>query len=139
MRIAGGEFCGRTLFVPRSEALRPTQDRVREALFSILQCEIAGADFLERAAEVFLELIDIVSAARLAYIYKMIRNLLAVNNIVGKVLTRTDIHATVYLTAVGADNLSVEFGSKFGSQGCFSRCGRSKNSNHIHSAKIIFF
>lgn len=47
MRIAGGEFCGRTLFVPRSEALRPTQDRVREALFSILQCEIAGADFLD--------------------------------------------------------------------------------------------
>ena len=39
----------------------------------------------------------------------------------------------------GADNLSVKFCSKFGSQGCFSRCGRSKNSNHIHSAKIIFF
>ncbi len=47
MRIAGGEFCGRTLFVPKSEALRPTQDRVREALFSILQCEMAGAAFLD--------------------------------------------------------------------------------------------
>lgn len=47
MRIAGGEFGGRTLFVPKSDAIRPTQDRVREALFSILQCEMPGAAFLD--------------------------------------------------------------------------------------------
>ena len=47
MRIAGGEFGGRTLVVPRSDAIRPTQDRVREALFSIVQCEIPGAAFLD--------------------------------------------------------------------------------------------
>jgi len=47
MRITSGEFGGRTLFVPRSDAIRPTQDRVREALFSILQCEIPGAAFLD--------------------------------------------------------------------------------------------
>ena len=47
MRIAGGEFGGRTLVVPKSDAIRPTQDRVREALFSILQCEIPGAAFLD--------------------------------------------------------------------------------------------
>jgi 16S rRNA (guanine966-N2)-methyltransferase len=35
MRIIGGEFAGRVLRVPRSE-VRPTAERVREALFSML-------------------------------------------------------------------------------------------------------
>lgn len=47
MRITGGEFGGRILKVPKTDAIRPTQDRVREALFNIVQCEIAGADFLD--------------------------------------------------------------------------------------------
>lgn len=36
MRITGGELRSRRLVAPRSQATRPTQDRVREALFSIL-------------------------------------------------------------------------------------------------------
>ena len=47
MRVTGGEFGGRNLKVPKSDAIRPTQDRVREALFSIIQCEVPGADFLD--------------------------------------------------------------------------------------------
>ena len=47
MRITGGEFGGRNLKVPKSDAIRPTQDRVREALFNIIQCEIAGSEFLD--------------------------------------------------------------------------------------------
>lgn len=47
MRVTGGEFCGRVLAVPKSGAIRPTQDRVREALFNIVQCEMAGAAFLD--------------------------------------------------------------------------------------------
>ena len=47
MRITGGQFGGRNLVVPKSDAIRPTQDRVREALFSMLQTEIAGATFLD--------------------------------------------------------------------------------------------
>ncbi len=47
MRIAGGEWCGRTLKVPPGDAVRPTQDRVRSALFSMIQAEIAGASFLD--------------------------------------------------------------------------------------------
>lgn len=47
MRITGGEFRGRTVKVPASGALRPTQDRVREAVFNILAPEMAGADFLD--------------------------------------------------------------------------------------------
>ena len=47
MRITGGEFGGRNLKVPKSDAIRPTQDRVREALFNIIQFEVAGSGFLD--------------------------------------------------------------------------------------------
>ena len=47
MRITGGKFGGRNLKVPKSEAIRPTQDRVREALFSMLQAEVPGSRFLD--------------------------------------------------------------------------------------------
>ena len=47
MRITGGEFRGRILAVPKSGAIRPTQDRVREALFSMLAPELHGAEFLD--------------------------------------------------------------------------------------------
>ena len=36
MRIVGGRLRGRALAVPRSQAIRPTADRLREALFNIL-------------------------------------------------------------------------------------------------------
>ena len=47
MRITGGEFCGRILKVPKTDAVRPTQDRVREALFNMIQFEVPGCDFLD--------------------------------------------------------------------------------------------
>lgn len=47
MRIAGGEWRGRILKTPEGDAVRPTQDRVREALFSMLLNEIPGARFLD--------------------------------------------------------------------------------------------
>jgi 16S rRNA (guanine966-N2)-methyltransferase len=36
LRVVGGEYGGRRLSAPRREGTRPTLDRVREALFSIL-------------------------------------------------------------------------------------------------------
>jgi 16S rRNA (guanine966-N2)-methyltransferase len=36
MRIVGGELGGRTLAAPSSEAIRPSADRLRQALFDIL-------------------------------------------------------------------------------------------------------
>ena len=36
MRIVGGEFRGRPLAAPRSNAIRPTTDRTREAVFNVL-------------------------------------------------------------------------------------------------------
>ena len=36
MRVVGGEYAGRRLAAPRGSSTRPTSDRVREAVFSIL-------------------------------------------------------------------------------------------------------
>jgi 16S rRNA (guanine966-N2)-methyltransferase len=36
MRIVGGRLRGRTLLAPKSQSIRPTADRLREALFNIL-------------------------------------------------------------------------------------------------------
>jgi 16S rRNA (guanine966-N2)-methyltransferase len=36
MRIVGGDLRGRTLVTPRSQAIRPTTDRTREAIFNIV-------------------------------------------------------------------------------------------------------
>jgi 16S rRNA (guanine966-N2)-methyltransferase len=36
VRIVGGEFRGRSLAAPKSNAIRPTADRTRESLFNIL-------------------------------------------------------------------------------------------------------
>jgi 16S rRNA (guanine966-N2)-methyltransferase len=36
MRVVGGRLRGRTLGAPKSQAIRPTADRLREALFNIL-------------------------------------------------------------------------------------------------------
>ena len=36
MRIVGGQLRGRTLAAPKSQAIRPTADRLRESLFNIL-------------------------------------------------------------------------------------------------------
>lgn len=36
MRIVGGTFRGRPLATPRSEAIRPTGDRTREAVFNVI-------------------------------------------------------------------------------------------------------
>ena len=47
MRVTGGEFRGRKLMVPTGDKVRPTQDRVREALFSILMNVIPGAVFID--------------------------------------------------------------------------------------------
>ncbi len=50
MRIVGGELRGRTLYGFEGEAIRPTPDKVREALFNIIQNRIYGARFLDMFA-----------------------------------------------------------------------------------------
>ncbi len=47
MRVIAGKHRGRVLCEFKGDAVRPTSDRAREALFNILQCEIRGAEFLD--------------------------------------------------------------------------------------------
>ncbi len=47
MRVIAGRYGGRRLQAPRGAATRPTSDRVREALFSILGGRTAGARVLD--------------------------------------------------------------------------------------------
>lgn len=44
MRIVGGRFRGASLAAPKSHDIRPTSDRVREAVFNILAHGIEGLD-----------------------------------------------------------------------------------------------
>ena len=46
MRVVAGEFRGRRLQAPRGRSTRPTADRVREALFSMLG-DVSGARVLD--------------------------------------------------------------------------------------------
>jgi 16S rRNA (guanine966-N2)-methyltransferase len=50
MRVIAGEFRGRRLIAPPGDATRPTPDRLRESLFSILLPEIEGVTFLDAYA-----------------------------------------------------------------------------------------
>lgn len=47
MRVIAGEFGRRTLEAPRGETTRPTPDRMREALFSILAPQVEGKTFVD--------------------------------------------------------------------------------------------
>lgn len=47
MRIIAGTFGGRRLHPPKGTAIRPTADRVREAIFSIIGPAVAGAKVLD--------------------------------------------------------------------------------------------
>lgn len=47
MRIIAGRFRGRTLATPKSRTVRPTADRVREAVFSILGDRVVGSRVLD--------------------------------------------------------------------------------------------
>jgi 16S rRNA (guanine966-N2)-methyltransferase len=47
MRIIGGSARGRRLFAPKSRAIRPTADRVRESLFNVLGQSFDGIEVLD--------------------------------------------------------------------------------------------
>ena len=47
MRITGGQMRGRRLFVPKGRDVRPTSDRVREALFSLVGQDLRGVAVLD--------------------------------------------------------------------------------------------
>ena len=50
MRIIAGKFKGRRMKTPKTSVIRPTIDRVKESVFSILKNEIVDARFLDLCA-----------------------------------------------------------------------------------------
>lgn len=52
MRITGGELRGRALITPRDARVRPTSDKVRQAIFNILQHNDFGLGFSLEGARV---------------------------------------------------------------------------------------
>jgi 16S rRNA (guanine966-N2)-methyltransferase len=50
VRIIGGQYRGKKLYIPDVEGLRPTPDRVKETLFSWLMTDIRGARCLDAFA-----------------------------------------------------------------------------------------
>jgi 16S rRNA (guanine966-N2)-methyltransferase len=53
VRIVGGEFRGRVLAAPKSNAIRPTTDRTRESLFNILAHAHPGVLDATRVLDLF--------------------------------------------------------------------------------------
>jgi len=47
MRVIAGEFKGRKLTAPKGRSVRPTIDRVKEAIFSMIEPELPGATCLD--------------------------------------------------------------------------------------------
>ncbi len=50
MRVIAGTFKGRRLNCPKGDAVRPTTDKVKEAMFGAIQFQIAGAAVLDAFA-----------------------------------------------------------------------------------------
>jgi 16S rRNA (guanine966-N2)-methyltransferase len=90
MRIVGGRFRGRTLAGPRSDAIRPTSDRLRESLFNIL----AHAYGLPQPQTRVLDLFAGTGALGLEAISRGAPSALFVENSVeGRGIIRTNIEA----------------------------------------------
>ena len=47
MKICGGEFKGRAIKTPKGDKIRPTTDKLREAMFSSLGGEVAGSAVID--------------------------------------------------------------------------------------------
>ena len=50
MRVIAGRYKGRRIAAPKGEAARPTTDRVKEAMFGVLQFDIEGKRVLDAFA-----------------------------------------------------------------------------------------
>ena len=101
MRVIAGEAKGRRLTGIRRSAIRPTSDRVREALFSALGAAVPGADVLDLYAGSGALGIEALSRGAASAVF-VDSGREAVDAIHANLaLTRMDDRATVVRTAVG--------------------------------------
>ena len=70
---------------------------------------------------------QVVFRSWLAYIYEVIRYFLAVDDIVGKVFARANVHSAVHLSRVGAQYFAVQPVGEGGGEGCLAACRRTEN------------
>ena len=117
MRITGGEFGGRSLKVPKSDEIRPTQDRVREALFNILAPELSGCDFLDLFAgsgAVGLEALS-RGARSVTFVEQNGRHLAVLNEncaalgVAGQAVTAVAADCYRYLTSYAGPGFAIAF------------------------------
>ena len=89
MRVIAGTAKRRGLIVPRGLAVRPTADRVKEALFSILGALVPGCSFLDLFAGAGTVGIEALSrgAGRVVFVEKDVNN----RRVIEKNLQSTDL------------------------------------------------
>jgi len=95
MRVIAGTARGTTLFVPKGLEVRPTLDRVRESLFSILGPDFEGARFLDLFAGTGANGIEALSrgAAGAVFVDNDLRHIQAIERNLGaaKVAVRAEV------------------------------------------------
>lgn len=115
MRVIAGTAKRRRLLGPPGRSIRPTADRVREALFNILAVRVPGARFLDLFAGTGSVGIEALSrgAARVVFVERNER----AANLIRKNLRRTglaDARAVVYpQDALAALNILARKGERF--------------------------
>ena len=111
MKISGGKFRGRRLSEPRDNRVRPTSDKVRQAIFNILAHNDFGTGFLFEGAKV----IDIFAGTGALGIEALSRGasfcLFVEDNAESRALIRTNIEA---LNLTGATKVWRRDGTELG-------------------------
>ena len=67
----------------------------------------------------------VIFVSRIADVNQVVRNLFSIYRIIGQVLSGPDIHRTVDLSGIGADDLRVQLGGECSGKCCFAGCCRS--------------
>ena len=139
MRIISGQWRGRTLIAPKGDATRPTADRTREALFSMLTSRLGSfeglrvADFFAGTGALGLEALS-RGAAHCIFVEQERVALDALKANIAKLGAKADVRAASVLTlgtapqpfdlilmdppyATGAGSVALD---KLGRQGWFS-------------------
>jgi len=94
LRVIGGSCKGRILKAPKGLKTRPTQDRVREALFSIIMPEIPGSHFLDIFAG--SGAVGIVALSRGAAELTLIENQKEALKVIRENLDKTGFFANIF-------------------------------------------
>ena len=90
--------------------------------------------------KIMLILEEVVFAAGFSDVYQMIRNQSAVDVLVSKVFACADVHASIYLSGVGADDFSSDSLSYCCGELCLTAGCRSQYGQHVrlHSSVSLF-